>query len=334
MAQTHHCSCCGKRGHTIQTCPMPAAKEIIKLKKALLAAKQIQPVPRRGQRVRKRPASFRQLRRARGDKYSGSTVKETLLIRKNAKRRMQGLGLPTSDMEAYSHLVGAGFLDPPPKRCPACKRGALSKPQVYKKALVARCSQDGCQARFNVIKFSKLKSLWERSRSGRGFCCMNLFHLFRCYTNPVGSTSPRAAQAGISVGVGVKAPKRLFDELRSIEARAAACENKRIKLGGNVETQSNIEGDGTVVRKIYVSRKNALFKKHVKEAEQRLARRGKLAKEGRLHDASWHIDDCIIFHVPQEQTAGCSQGVIHVNVLGCVWDTHDTSRRLKDLADC
>ena len=43
---------------------------------------------------------------------------------------------------------------------------------------------------------------------------------------------------------------------QGIEAKAAAGENMAIKLGGQVETQKNVEGDGTVLRKMYVSSNN------------------------------------------------------------------------------
>jgi hypothetical protein len=71
----------------------------------------------------------------------------------------------------------------------------------------------------------------------------------------------------------------LFDELRGLEAKAAEDENKSIKLGGDVNVQKNVEGDGTVLRKIFVSRDNPHVTDLVKEAEQGLKRRGKLPKK-------------------------------------------------------
>ena len=49
---------------------------------------------------------------------------------------------------------------------------------------------------------------------------------------------------------------KLFAHLRAKEASLAHEENKVMKLGGKVQGLKNIEGDGTLVRKMRVSLKN------------------------------------------------------------------------------
>ena len=140
-----------------------------------------------------------------------------------------------------------------------------------------RCNEDACQVYHNVLKFSKLKCLSGFNKKiGRSLTCMKLHRLLRAYTPQLNSRAPRAKESGAAVGLNEKPAKRLFDELRAIEARAAHLQNASIKLGGNVEVQRNVEGDGTVLRKMYLSKKNSLWQNEIMEAEKALKRRGVL----------------------------------------------------------
>ncbi len=75
------------------------------------------------------------------------------------------------------------------------------------------------------------------------------------------------------VSIGKKACQRVFDELRRVEANAAEVENLSIKRAGQVTTQKNIEGDGTVGRKLVISRRNLYFVKERRSRDQAQASR-------------------------------------------------------------
>lgn len=262
------------------TCKLPGAKVIKKLKSDLHKAKGSKPVPRRGQLVRKRPASYRELLKKRGHEYTGKGQK----IKAKAKARALFAvrpAMPKNELEAYEALVNAGYLNKIPRKCPTCKCGDLGDIKMcQRQGLTARCDLRGCQASHPVIKFSNLKSLGEVARPGRSFDCMSLYTSINNYSNPVCGTAARAVNVGNIVGSGSKPLCRLFDELRDLEAKAAHLENKTICLAGPIDSQRNVEGDGTVLRKIWVSKQNPHFQEEIAYAEKRLKRRGKFPRGG------------------------------------------------------
>ena len=296
------CACCGSQGHTVATCKKPGAKLIRKLKAENAALKKQKPKVRTRQRAFKRPASFRSLLKKRSDAYSGRGSRARVQRRDGQRRRQVDKRAVVSDaVEAYSRLVEAGYLDPPPARCPTCRRGALSCPRPAESFrgkpgdVIVRCNEDDCQARYNVLKFSKLKCL--SGRPGRAFTCPCLHSVLRAYTNPATRASPRAYVVAKDKGLCSQRVALLFDELRGLEARAAITENKTIKLCDDVFTQRNIEGDGTVLRKFVVSRNNPHFAEAIKHAEAKLKRRGKLKGKKYL----WH---CHVRYAALAERAG------------------------------
>ena len=263
---------------------MPGADLICKLKKELLTAQNRKHVPRRGQLVRKRPASYRELKAKRSDEYTGPEVRKKVKKNTHATRNPASKSaMPTSELTAYSALVDAGYLSKTPHRCPTCRCGALSEPYCSSGRVVVRCDMFGCQSYHNVIKFSNLKTLAERQRPGRGSTPMALHGALKDYTSLVSGNAARSSQVSCTQGKHKQAYAKLFQELRQLEADEAHCENKRIKLAGDLQTQKNVEGDGTVLRKMHVSAKNPHYQKEMGEALERLKRRGKLPARGVPH---------------------------------------------------
>ena len=269
--KTHVCGCCGKKGHTMQTCPLPGAKKIRALSAQLLQAKAQRKKVRANQpKVRRGGKAFKKLAAKRSSMYTGKRPKDNLKMKRRAREnKTQGRGGQGQE-EALKDLLDAGYLTKPPLRCPACRRGALGAattfqhPDIEKTHLYYRCNEDKCQRRFNVTSFTKLPLA--------GLVCTQIRGAIEQYTDAAGSSAPSAAQAAKTSYAGLKTMAKLFAHLRAKEASLAHEENKVMKLGGKVQGLKNIEGDGTLVRKMRVSLKNEFFGPKIQKTVEAMKR--------------------------------------------------------------
>ncbi len=141
---------------------------------------------------------------------------------------------------------------------------------------MVRCSEFGRQARFSVCKFTGLKTLSQRPRLP-AVCssCVKLHSLLHDFTIAPAGLSARAAPVAARHAADKEGVGRLFKGLRQTEAAEAHRENMTIKLGSDVNVHSNIEGNGTVLSKFYVSRNNPRVQHLIEDAEKGFKRRGK-----------------------------------------------------------
>ena len=250
----HKCSCCGAKGHTVATCSMPGAQQIRALKRKLqdISKEATKSMTRR--RCMVRPTVYKALAKQRSALYSGKVKNKKDYARQlKCKNKVMTRGGEGS-LLAHQELVSAGYLDAPPKRCPCCQRGVLSiTPQPDPRScrrqdiLYVRCNDDKCQKRWNVLHFTKLGVNIPTTLS-----CSQLRSALEHYTDAAGPSAPRASLGAKQAYSHKKTVAVLYDKLREIEAEAARKENKTIKLGGDVQGQRNIEGDGTLLRKMNV----------------------------------------------------------------------------------
>jgi hypothetical protein len=261
--QKHLCSCCGKRGHTIAKCDLPGAKKIMALAKEIRVLKHITKKSRINQRVRRKPASFRQLLQKRSAQYSGPGAKARCAAAKNMRRAKDPTAIVQfrGPLQCHEELVRSGFLHPPPRKCPVCNSGFLALPSTCpsrsdEDQLYCRCENHDCKSYLNVLKFSMFFENWQRIR---GISCSQLLNILKSYTNPAGNGAPRAATAAKMSGVNTQTVQHIFDILRQKECELGHAECGALMLGGDVETQRNIEGDGTVLRKLHVGNENPAF---------------------------------------------------------------------------
>ena len=301
----HVCGCCGKAGHTLATCSMPGAEKLRALKRKVRVLEETKPKSRAGQKATRRPKSFKKLAAQRSKQYSGKNKLEKDAARKRlASRKIRGRGEEGSKA-AYTDLLKAGFLQKPPKRCPKCSRGVLGQeaqpyPGRRQDLLYVRCNEFGCQARHSVTSFSPIpKQILEK------FSCSQLRSALEHYTDAAGRAAPRAS-IGARVAYRHRKPvEKLYALLRKTEARAAERENKVMQLGGEVDCIRNVEGDGTLLRKMNVGPKSKtwgaqiaqqtmLMKKRwdAKQKRQKSGARGvmkKLKKSRFVHPKQWTV---------------------------------------------
>ena len=131
------CACCGSSKHNIRGCPLPGAKRLRDLETENRTLRKAAPNPQQGRRPTKfgpntwgkKQASKKRQAQLR---YSGKKAR-TLRKQKDAERRQKTAPLPSnsvSELQAIKELQNLGFLQPCPKRCPACRRGAFGQPCV------------------------------------------------------------------------------------------------------------------------------------------------------------------------------------------------------------
>lgn len=266
----HLCSCCGKPGHSIRTCPLPAAATILALRKKLREAKPSKPA-RPGQKAVRGPKSYGKLAAARSKAYSGDrkVIKDhkskALREKKSHSKALEG------SLSAYKELLEAGYLRKPPCRCPACSRGHLSKepspdPRAGRRQdlLYFRCNENGCRMRHAATSFSPIPQ-----HITQHFSCSQLRSALVSYTAS-GTKAPSVTEATKHAGMGRYTMKNLFDYLRKFEAQKAQDENATITLGGEIQGIRNIEGDGTLVRKVRLGAKSKAFAAEIAEAKARM----------------------------------------------------------------
>ncbi|CAK0824867.1 unnamed protein product, partial [Prorocentrum cordatum] len=271
-SKRHRCSCCGKSGHTVATCPSPGAAVIKSLKAKISRLEKTSAKPRTGQLRASQPKSFKKLRRQRSKLYSaGHSEKRAIALQANLEKKTCSRGAEGS-VAAREELVQAGFLARAPLRCPTCARGYLSDAPcsrarggaTNKDLLYFRCNDWGCHCYHGVMKFSKIpcKLIGQLS-------CVQLRSLLESYTGAAGQGSASARKAAKSAYCGYNVAHRLHRYLRGLEADAGDKENESMQLGGEIEPIRNIEGDGALVRKIRVSSKSTTWRTEIAEAKKR-----------------------------------------------------------------
>ena len=200
----------------------------------------------------------------------GKRAKANLKVKRSVRcNKTQGRGGQGQE-EALKDLLAAGYLTKPPLRCPGCGRGALGGAAPRKDAttkdthLYYRCNEDKCQRRFNVTSFSTLPLGM--------LVCTQIRGAIEQYTDAAGTCAPSPALAAKLNYAGTKAMTKLFTHLRVKEASLAHEENKVMKLGGDVEGLKNIEGDGTLLRKMRVSPKDKFFGPKIQKTMEAMKR--------------------------------------------------------------
>ncbi|CAE7851691.1 unnamed protein product, partial [Symbiodinium necroappetens] len=140
-----------------------------------------------------------------------------------------GVGLE----EAVKKLQDAGYLSNP-SRCPSCGRGNLTDLFRYGKNqdLVGRkCTQWDCRVRFNALNFSRALP----DHLGRSFRADQLYAAIKMYTDSGVARPPTPAEAGKTLGLSSKGPRRLFAALLEKEAAAGKQLSQRLVLRNEVE---------------------------------------------------------------------------------------------------
>jgi hypothetical protein len=269
--QLHHCSACGKKGHTIKTCRTSQASKILKLQEALRKAMGSRPKRRRNQRLKRRPAAFGALRKQRSTQYSGANAAARRLARRRAvtprssKRGEANVVDKVAEvqLQACKRLATLGFISIPVV-CPSCGSGHLSEPAVQpgrcKTAQVeVRCDNcDDCRKRFNVLTYTPF-----HNQLGRGFTCDQLLRLLRYYAQASMSAPPTPSQGAFLVSTSHQCVDKVFGKLRAAECAAAHKENLTMVLGNDVTCQRNIETDGTLLRSVPIGLDNPHYQEEL-----------------------------------------------------------------------
>ncbi len=298
--KTHVCGCCGKPDHTLKTCKMPGAAKLLLLKSKVAALTNQKAKVRAGQKATRGSSSFKKLADKRKAMYSGSNVKAKQRQRDDQRRlKTQGRG-GEGNSHAYADLLAAGFLNPPPKKCPTCGTGRLStEPEARPRrdrdsssSLHVRCQDWRCQARFNVTKFTSMPAGLTTP-----FSCTALRAALEAYTDAAGRCAPSVQQAAKHAYMSRHPVENLFASLRQTEADAAHQENLNMKLAGDIEGIRNVEADGTLIRRMKVGKNSQTFSELISDARakllvkhERVNKKNKKTKKGKLLKPSKFID--------------------------------------------
>ena len=127
------CVACGKTGHTLTTCTSSAAGLIRDLHEKL----KYQRIGQKRKPGRVIPKSRGQAKRKAAAKYTPAPQPEKRKLARRillSDRMGEGLigcfGGEDQAAHALEQLQADGYIPPKPNKCPVCKKGALSQPQV------------------------------------------------------------------------------------------------------------------------------------------------------------------------------------------------------------
>ena len=247
------CTACNKTGHSVTTCTSRAAAVIRDLREKL-KLQRVGQKRKPGRATTKRPAA-----QARAKYTPKPGPDKRKLVRRTALKERSGKGLMGmlggDDRVALEHLHVAGYV-PRHKKCPECKKGALSGPAARKDMAGAhlwyRCTSNACNARFNALKHSMFSSTKLTPKQ--------LAMVIQQYTNtdktaPIPSDNLAADCEGGRVQVA-----SVVEKLRAVEVAVAKKQNNAGQLTGDLEV------DEHGVRSYHVSKTNAAYEQYHSKA--------------------------------------------------------------------
>lgn len=268
--QKHRCSCCGSDKHRLESCPLPGAKEILRLRS--LVPKQVV----RSGPLKHAPKTFPTKSTAYKDaarkSYSGGPPPRHLFraqAKANSASVLDELEVPAED--AYKELINIRCLKKA-SRCLHCN-AKVSKPRayVYPGKLYVRCLSTKCKRRINVSDYSKFR--------GTRLTLSKLLKTVTFYCRTNRSKAPLVTDAVSQLQLKRWQVENIFRTIRSAEAKAGVAFCGKKKVAGNVE------GDAHGLRKMYISPKNEHFQQEIEDALKRW--KAKRQNRGKAQPKYW-----------------------------------------------
>ncbi|CAK9034697.1 unnamed protein product [Durusdinium trenchii] len=247
------CGCCGKTGHRIETCTLPGAALICKLR----AAAKKTAGKRSGDKFkddRSHCRSSGSYKRKASKKYV--PMKSAKDYKDHARLKASALSQDTIDVpDSIKWLLKMGFLSRS-RKCAHCGYTSLKGPLVRKRKNMQdwchwRCSRNSCNRRVALYYSSVCAGLQMQPPALRSFL------LWYCSKSPMKPVL--ASDAVLRFGISYKQADHCLAALRRQEALAGEREQSKLKLTREVEV------DATSLGKFWTKSTNVLFADQIQD---------------------------------------------------------------------